>query len=899
MRPDGNGESGIVLVGEALWTDEVRVGLPFQGSAGHILNNALTRAGIDRSKLTILNSLWCKPPEMQMFGKPYFLPAISHCKFNHLDPAIKAAKPKVIVVMGAVPYLSVVETHGGILEARGYPIWSDRYKAWIVPTVHPSFIQRGNWNYEAILIHDLQRAVEISLVGYTPKWGTYLLDPTASEALAWAREAILSEYPISADIETPRKGEDEEAASLDDESYHITRISFSSSPFTGMSVPWRSEYMAAIRLLLESENDKIFWNGAYDIPRILFNGVLINGTIHDGMVAWHVLNTDLPKRLGTVATFLTPTQPRWKHLSSAQPAFYNAVDSDVALRCTLAAFDELKKVGLWRVYERHVLRFDKITSKMSRAGMPLDVGRRMEYATRLKEERVKLDERLAEVTPFEIRPKFVYKNPPRDKEGLVELPTKQEISVCPNCGYERPPKTHFAKATKKFPDRKCHGFQPEIRQVPQLARLEPIKVSSKFILAYQKIRKHPIQFHGKGEDRKPTANENAIRTTLLKYPDDPLYPVVLKISKIRTLQGRYIGKLETQEDGTEKLVGGLMVGADGRVHTVFSHNPSTLRMASENPNMQNLPRAADEYTRLVKDMFVAEEGKVFIARDYAGIESLLVGYHSGSQRYTRISFIDIHSFITAWALYELERKLPFSDVPQFEWSDADLRDSLALIKKNFKPNRQGVKHMGHAANYMAGSKKAQEVLFDELGIMVPLKEIKKFMAFYKELFPEIPKWHSNLALQVDGTRSKEAIVGAVTGAGYIRNPYGYLQRFYEVIRWEKIHGKWEWKFGEPAKALIASLPQSGAAGIIKEAAIRFDDNHPELSEGLRLFVHDEILGEWNSLQTEEVLYKLKVEMEKPNVEYPLDPAWGMGEYLHVPTEGKVGRVWGEMVEVQD
>lgn len=549
MQVEGRGTSGVMLIGESLGEKEAEEGRPFVGPAGNLLNNALTRAGIDRGTLTIANIIFCQPPGNQLIGQPYYEPAAAQCMFRHTEPAIRAAKPKVIVALGGIAFYNLTGI-GNILDTRGYPVWSDRYQAWVMPTVHPSFVMRGNYNYESVLIHDLQRAVEIAEHGFLPQWGNYLLDPTPSEALAWAREALKSNYPLSSDIETAGKsGQKEDQTDLGevgDPSYIITRISFSSTPFEGMSVPWRSEYMAAIRLLLESEKDKVWWNGAYDIPRIQYHGVEINGVNHDGMVAWHVLNSDLFKDLGGVATFLTPTQPRWKHLSSSRPAFYNAVDSDVALRCTLRAFEELKKAGLWRVYERHVLRLDQITGRMSKVGMPFDRERQMVYAKRIAERRKELDEKLETVVPLDIRRKFVYKNPPRDREGLV-LVGKLEVPVCPNCGFERPPKTHFGKATKKFPERRCHGFSPELREIGQWARLEPLKVSWKLTLAYQDLMKHPKVFHGRGEDRKPTTNENALRQSLLRFPDDPYYPLVMEIAKLRTLAGRYVGKWEVVE----------------------------------------------------------------------------------------------------------------------------------------------------------------------------------------------------------------------------------------------------------------------------------------------------------------------------------------------------------------
>jgi hypothetical protein len=39
---------------------------------------------------------------------------------------------------------------------------------------------------------------------------------------------------------------------------------------------------------------------------------------------------------------------------------------------------------------------------------------------------------------------------------------------------------------------------------------------------------------------------------------------------------------------------------------------------------------------------------------------------------------------------------------------------------------------------------------------------------------------------------------------------------------------------------------------------------------------------------------LKEIMERPNPDMPLDPAWGMGSFLSVATEGKQGVAWSSM-----
>lgn len=903
-RPETTAELGVVFVGEALGEEEAASGEPFVGPAGQLLNNAMTRAGLDRSKIPILNAVWCQPPQNQLSGKPYFIPATTHCRHFHLDPELRRLKPKVIVALGGIAMHSLIG-ESGIEEARGYPVWSSKYNCWVLPTLHPSFIRRGQYPKEAFLIHDMQRAVDIAQNGWAFKWGDYLLDPTPQEALEWARTqlALYPDAEISADIETAGKSGKEDDLDLADGSYAITRISFSLADYTGMSIPWASPYMPAIRLLLENDRDKIWWNKSYDVPRIRYNGVKIGGRQIDGMIAWHVLHTDLPKDLGSVTTILSPEQPRWKNMAQSRPAFYNAVDSDVARRNTMRAFKALKEAGLWPLYLRHILRVGEISDKMSERGMPIDAERRLAAAKTLQGKRAATDSELERVVPVEIRAKFVYANPPREAEreaaGLIRVGSR-EVPVCIHCGYERPPKTHFGKPTPKFPARHGKAGDTVIKDVGQWARLEPLKVSWQLILRYQEYKHHPKVMRGKGEDRKATTDENALRQMLLKYPDDEFYKLVIQERKLKTLQGRYIGYLEVDEQGVERVRQGIVVGPDGLVHTTFNDNPSTLRWGSENPNMQNLPRTTNELTSLVKGMFVAPEGYTFIARDYASIESLLVGWLSGSKTYYRVSRIDAHTFVTLWVLYELEKRIPFADVPQLEWSDADLREYLGKMKGKFKHERQGVKHMGHATNYMSGAKRTQELLFDELEVMVPIREIKRFREFYLEsLFPEIGRWHSDLAVAVDGTRPRSPMVGQPTGAGYVRNAFGLKHNFYEVIQWTKVHGKWEWSFGEPAKSLIAFGPQSNASGIGKEALIRIEENRPEIADGLRLFIHDELLGMWPVDRTEEVLYKMKVEMEQPNPQFPLDPEWGMGEYMVVQTEGKVGRVWGEMKEVKD
>lgn len=341
--------------------------------------------------------------------------------------------------------------------------------------------------------------------------------------------------------------------------------------------------------------------------------------------------------------------------------------------------------------------------------------------------------------------------------------------------------------------------------------------------------------------------------------------------------------------------GGMPVGNDSRIHTTFGHNPSSLRLCSFDPNLQNIPRGGKGAEAWVKDIFIAPAGSIFWERDFSGIEARLVGWFSGSAKYTYITGIDVHSFYTAYALNALDGRVSANDLPDIEWPEGRLRTRLADIKKEFKSDRNDLyKHLVHGANYLQTPNGAQKHIFKETGIGYDIKIIRKVMGVYFELFPEISKWHRDLCERVDGTRRDEDEAKDHLGVCYARNPFGYVHHFYNVLDWNKVNGKWYSTFGEDAKRLVSFLPQSTAAAIIKQAAKRIFYEYPWVGETLRLLIHDSILGETVEGDLEKCLEVSQQVMETPIRELPLDPSWNMGEFLVIGTEAKVGKSWGEM-----
>lgn len=538
---------GVTLIGEALGEDEAEAGKPFVGRAGFRLNRLLEWAGYSRKQFDIINTAWCRPPDNKLEGTPYEIPAIAHCRQNHWQSLL--SRSRVLVPMGNVPTGALLGRKG-ILSIRGYFETTDSHL--VIPTVHPSFIQRGQSKWSAAFIHDIQKAVLAATDGIPPQFTDYLLDPSPLAAYEWAkgyRQALNADPSIrlAFDIETPGKGDEEDDLDLEgnDKTWHIWRIGFSYRGLSALSIPWEPAYIPAIKMVLGSPGDKVVWNAGFDVPRVRRAGVPIAGVIHDAMVAWHILHSDLPKSLKFVATFTCPWQPAWKHLSGSKPAYYNAIDADVEWLSMDVIERELRRTGLWDVYERDVVDLEPILVHMREAGMRVDGDVRRDRAVKLNERLIQSLQELERLTPIEARRiAHVYVSTPKRTEGLLSRPSDREVSCCTVCGLEKPRKDHFKLYVKK--QNRCAGASvvPRIKRVDEYYRLAEFTPSRDQLIRYHNVlnRPLPMVWDKKEKRKKISFNEEQIKKLILAYPLDPLYPLVLQYRSYDKLAGTYLGR---------------------------------------------------------------------------------------------------------------------------------------------------------------------------------------------------------------------------------------------------------------------------------------------------------------------------------------------------------------------
>lgn len=888
-KPEGPAHAKVLLVGEALGAQEAEAGKPFVGKAGAWLTSLLRRHGVERETLLLDNVLRCRPTDNKIHHAEVN-GAINYCptQSGHLNESAARKDVKVIVAMGATATRHFLGLRPGtpLTPYLGYPAWSFEYGKWVIPTYHPAFLFRGNQNLSGVFAQYVRKGVDLAEGRFTPApFPSTLSDPTLAQLEAWVRgyeERLASGAPtwLAFDIETPYKAsEDEGDLIMDDPTFTILRIGFAYQGSSGLSLAWRADYLPMIQRLLASRGVKLVWNGRYDCPRLAANGVAIHGDIWDGMLAWHVINSDLPKGLGFVAPLLT-NHPRWKHLSGDDPGKYNAMDAVVTVSLCEKIVEDLHAANMWPVFERHIVQVDRVLDGINRTGILFDQEKRYEVSIKLQQELEKLRVGISNVVPQgakAIHPKGGFAKTPKVTEGMATIPSTEKVRYCAYCGERSPKKAHFAKCGKpqdwntrkhgKWPE-KGVTYREETEETVRYARILPFVPSNLRMMAYLREMKHKgvIAADKKTGKKRLTFDDKALKALMVSYPSDPLYPLVLKYRKAEKQLG-YVG---VRNPLTGEWKGGMPVGKDGRVHTTISHNPSTLRFSSIAPNLQNQPRDGE-----IRSLFIADPGFTLWEADYSAIEARLVAYFARSPIYDRLARLGVHDYLNAQIL---RQQGMISDEVNLETqSDADLKRFFKDLKKRFNEMREVAKRVVHGSNYGMGPREMYRNYPEVFGSE---KKASLLQGIYFDACPMIPRWQEETV-----TRAEEE--------AELRNPFSYLHRFWNVCEYKQMpDGEWVRKWGLDAKRALAFMPQGTAAGVIKEAMLSLEEELEMSSrEWLLLQVHDSLLFRLPTAEVDEWGAKITEIMERPVKALPLP--WDGAKHLQIFTEAKMGPRWGK------
>ncbi|MEO9898250.1 MAG: DNA polymerase I [Paracoccaceae bacterium] len=275
----------------------------------------------------------------------------------------------------------------------------------------------------------------------------------------------------------------------------------------------------------------------------------------------------------------------------------------------------------------------------------------------------------------------------------------------------------------------------------------------------------------------------------------------------------------------------------GRVHTSYSiAGASTGRLASTDPNLQNIPIRTEEGRR-IREAFIAEEGKVLVALDYSQIELRILAHIAGIPALKQAfeDGLDIHA-MTASEMF---------DVPLEEMTPDIRRQAKAI---NFGVI-YGISGFGLARN-----------------LRIPRGEAQGFIDRYFERFPGIKDY-------MNDTKA-------------FAKEHGYVQTLFgRKIHTPEIGAKGP-RAGFAQRAAINAPIQGTAADVIRRAMVRMPDAIADQPATMLLQVHDELLFE-----VEEGAVDQLIETARDVMENASDPVVKLDVKLTV--DAGQGKNWAE------
>ncbi|WPD19315.1 uracil-DNA glycosylase [Thermaerobacter composti] len=150
---DGNPAARVMLIGEGPGADEDRLGRPFVGRAGQLLDRILAACGFDRRRhVYIANVVKCRPP-----GNRTPTPDERAACLPNLRAQMRLVNPAIVVLLGSTALQALIDPAARITRCRGQ--WIHRDGIWYMPTYHPAALLR-NPALKRDCWHDFKKVID-------------------------------------------------------------------------------------------------------------------------------------------------------------------------------------------------------------------------------------------------------------------------------------------------------------------------------------------------------------------------------------------------------------------------------------------------------------------------------------------------------------------------------------------------------------------------------------------------------------------------------------------------------------------------------------------------------------------------------------------------------------------
>ncbi|MDN3399719.1 DNA polymerase I [Psychrobacter sp. APC 3426] len=334
--------------------------------------------------------------------------------------------------------------------------------------------------------------------------------------------------------------------------------------------------------------------------------------------------------------------------------------------------------------------------------------------------------------------------------------------------------------------------------------------------------------------KKTKSGQYSTGEAVLSKIEHPLVEIVLEYRGLSKLKSTYTDALDNVADAETD-----------RVHTSYHQAlTSTGRLSSTDPNLQNIPiRTATG--RLIRQAFIAPEGRVILAADYSQIELRLMAHFSGDKNLTHAfnEGLDIHAATAAEVLGK------------------EVTDVTSTERRNAKAINFGLLY-GMSAFGLAKQ------------LQMSRSEAQDYIDMYFKRYPGVKDYMIN-------TRA------SAHDKGYVETILG--RKLYTP---DISHSNRMVKQGAERAAINAPL-QGSAADLIKLAMIAVDKVLPKAQAKMLLQVHDELVFEVDSDKVDEISQLITDAMQDVLTTTAVEKGWKVDFAVPLLVETDNGQNWDE------
>lgn len=642
------------------------------------LNNFLTEAGLDVSKIYFTQAIKCRT-----FDQTPSNADVKACRL-YLEQEVAFFKPKWILALGNEALLATTGK-SGITKYRG-KVWPGPGGVDVVATLSPSSVKRNPGQLKGF-IADLKlfaSKVKGVSVGIEPPVYKVINNKTD---LKWLHEILSKTKELNFDVETVNDYYNTDGriislsgtCVLEDSTIQVFAL-----PLYHPQSPWKRNHRAVLRFLkdpLERIPKVVAHNGGYDSKWMIIYGVNLKCTF-DTMIAIHLLNENIQKGLKPQAQIRLGVEPWGVDTSNLlnmelnEVLEYNVLDTWYMYHIKLQLIEELKaQPRLARVFAKLMMPALQNLVDSEMRGIYIDVDRLNERAPIVEdtlfsiEEAIRIEADLqCEKNPLGLKPE----DPdwPKDAKGKA-----REFNLNASIFARWLLFDWLGLPVINRGKEKADGSPGDPSMAEDvLLHLKTVHPVVPFMLERVKWQKYKSSFI---------------------TPYQELYDEDHRIHTNFKLTGTVTGRLSSGKPDMEKIS-----GFRGKMRGV---------------NLQQVPR--DPF---IRGLFGAPPGWTFIEADYSQIELRIAAYLAREAHMLHLYAIGADIHLTTAARVT---GLPESQVTK------------KIRKEVGKPVNFGFL-------YGMGWRKFIETAFNNYGAVFSEDEARAARSTYFQLFPQLTAWHA-------------------------------------------------------------------------------------------------------------------------------------------------------------